>query len=163
MSTVAVIGFSNVSVSEDMGMVPVCVTVERPQTQCPIDFPFNISFSTIDDEAGGCVLFLNCPCTLHAFCLHLEISVSPDDFTAFEATRKFPVCSSSLCVNISINDDIILEKDELFQVFVMVENQQNIILYQSDVFVLVKDNKKGVNWCFIFLPIRVILPNDNIS
>ena len=80
------------------------------------------------------------------FCLHFETLVSPDDFTAFQATRKFPVCTTSLCVNIFINDDTILEKNEFFKVFVMVENQENITLHQSDVFVLVIDNDKGMNW-----------------
>ena len=69
--------------------------------------------------------------------------MSPDDFTAFEATMKFPVCTTSLCVNILINDDTILEKNEFFKVFVIVENEDNITLHQSDVFVLVMDNEKG--------------------
>ena len=69
--------------------------------------------------------------------------MSPYDFTAFEATRKFPVCTTSLCVDIFINDDTILEKNEFFKVFVMLENQENITLHQSDVFVLVMDNEKG--------------------
>ena len=82
-----------------------------------------------------------------------ETSVSPDDFTAFEATRKFPVCTTSLCVDIFINDDTILEKNEFFKVFVMVENQENITLRQSDVFVLVMDNEKGMNWLSNEIPI----------
>ena len=69
--------------------------------------------------------------------------MSPDDFTAFETTRKFPVCTTSLCFSIFINDDTILEKNEFFKVIVMVEHQENITLHQSDVFVLVMDNEKG--------------------
>ena len=79
--------------------------------------------------------------------------MSPDDFTAFEATRKFPVCTTSLCVSIFVNDDTILEKNEFFKVIVMVENEENITLHQSDVFVLVMDNEKGMNWLLNEIPI----------
>lgn len=142
------------SVSEEMGMVSVCFTVERPPIECPVDFSFNIAFSTMDDEAGiGLCCFISCFRILHAFCLYFETSVSSEDFTAFKATRKFPVCTTSLCVNIFINDDTILEKNEFFKVFVMVENQENITLHQSDVFVLVMDNEKGMNWLSNEIPI----------
>ena len=40
------------SVSEEVGMVSVCVKVERPPIECPVDFSFYITFSTMDDEAG---------------------------------------------------------------------------------------------------------------
>ena len=55
--TVTVLGLNNVSVSEDMGVVSVCVTVERPQIDCPNEYPFNITFFTTDDEAGGLEFF----------------------------------------------------------------------------------------------------------
>ena len=49
------------SVSEEVGMVSVCVTVERPQIRCPVEFSFNTKFSTMDDEAGiGLCCFRSC-------------------------------------------------------------------------------------------------------
>ena len=96
--------------------------------------------------------------------------MSPDDFMAFEATREFPVCTSSLCVNISINDDTTLETDEVFKVMVTVENEEPVRVNQSIIYVMIKDNKKGVNW-FSFKSeislqhtlIRVILPSISVS
>ena len=109
-------------------------------------------------------------CISHAFCLYINTSVSPDDFMAFEVTRKFPVCNSSLCVNISINDDKTLENDEVFKVMVTVEDEEPVSVNQSNVSVMIKDNKKGVNW-FSFKTelslrhtlIRVILPSISVS
>ena len=57
------------SVSEDMGVVSVCVTVERPQIDCPNDYPFDITFSTIDDEAGGLEFFGSCKDAFHMYLL----------------------------------------------------------------------------------------------
>ena len=64
-STATVLRSNNVSVSEDMEVVSVCVTVERPQVDCPIDYPFTIIFSTIDDEAGGFEFFGSCKDAFH--------------------------------------------------------------------------------------------------
>ena len=41
------------SVSEDVGVVEVCVVVTSPEISCPIQFPFNISLSTADGSAGS--------------------------------------------------------------------------------------------------------------
>ena len=123
-------------------------------------------------QVGLSFFFGSCKkiCISHAFCLYLETSVSPDDFTAFEATREFPVCTTSLCVNISISDDTTLENDEVFKVMVTVENEESVSVNQSNVSVMIKDNKKGINW-FSFKTeislqhtlIRVILPSMSIS
>ena len=52
--TDAVVGLEriNQSVSEDVGVVEVCVVVTSPDIQCPIEFPFNVSLSTADGGAG---------------------------------------------------------------------------------------------------------------
>ena len=95
--------------------------------------------------------------------------MSPDDFMAFEATRKFPVCTSSLCVNISINDDITLETDEMFKLLVIVEDDESVRVNQSIIYVTIKDNKEGVNWLSFkseislqHTLIRVILPSISV-
>ena len=40
------------SVSEDVGVVEVCVVVTSPDINCPVEFPFNIGVSTVDGSAG---------------------------------------------------------------------------------------------------------------
>ena len=46
------------SVTEGDEDVEVCVIVSSPNNDCPIDFPFNIDFSTSDDSAGKYTLCL---------------------------------------------------------------------------------------------------------
>ena len=41
------------NVSEDVGVVEVCTVVYSPSLGCPISYPFNVSFSTIDGTAGN--------------------------------------------------------------------------------------------------------------
>ena len=40
------------TVSEDEGMVEVCAIVTSPDIMCPIEFPFQVNFSTTDGTAG---------------------------------------------------------------------------------------------------------------
>ena len=58
------------SVSEDIEVVSVCVTVDKPQIDCPIDYPFDITFSTVDDEAGGFEFLERCK-SMHFTCILL--------------------------------------------------------------------------------------------
>lgn len=39
-------------VSESLGAVLLCAVVSFPLIECPIEFPFNLSFSTCDRLAG---------------------------------------------------------------------------------------------------------------
>ena len=39
-------------VSEDVGVVELCVNVSLPETDCPIPFPFEVKLSTHDGSAG---------------------------------------------------------------------------------------------------------------
>ena len=39
-------------VSEDEGLVELCVNVSFPDTECPIKFPFNLNIATHDGSAG---------------------------------------------------------------------------------------------------------------
>ena len=51
----AVVGLERtLQVSEDDGVIDVCIIVTSPDgnVPCPIAFPFNISLSTTDDSAG---------------------------------------------------------------------------------------------------------------
>ena len=52
--TEAVVGLENTSytVLESVGVVEVCTIVYSPNLPCPIDHPFNVSFSTDDRTAG---------------------------------------------------------------------------------------------------------------
>ena len=53
--TAAVVGLERTfyQLSEDTGVVEVCAIVTNPTIDCPIDFPFNISFSKTDTTAGN--------------------------------------------------------------------------------------------------------------
>ena len=50
----AVVGLEKTiyNVSENVGMVEVCVIVYSPTVDCPIEFAFNVSLSTRDGTAG---------------------------------------------------------------------------------------------------------------
>ena len=64
--------------------------------------------------------------------------VSPDDFAPYDVTVAFEECTSSLCVNITINDDSTLEEEEEFDV--LVGGSVNLITM-----VLIADNE-GMYW-----------------
>ena len=53
--TEAVVGLERTSytVFESVGVVEVCTIVYSPNLRCPIDHPFNVSFSTDDGTAGN--------------------------------------------------------------------------------------------------------------
>ena len=78
----------------------------------------------------------------------IQHAVSPADFTASEATGEFPVCTTSLCVDIVIKDDTTLEKEETFYVLVMLGLGEevflpNITLTQEEATVSILDNDDG--------------------
>ena len=64
--------------------------------------------------------------------------VSPDDFAPYDTTVTFEECTTSLCVNITINDDSTLEEEEEFDV--LVGGSVNLITM-----VLIADNE-GMYW-----------------
>ena len=55
----AVVGLQQISyeIYEDVDVVEVCAVVLSPSIDCPIQFPFNVTFTTvtlsIDDKAGN--------------------------------------------------------------------------------------------------------------
>ena len=53
--TEAVVGLENPDyfISERATMVEVCTIVYSPNLPCPIDHPFKVRFSTVDDIAGN--------------------------------------------------------------------------------------------------------------
>ena len=76
----------------------------------------------------------------------VQPSVSPADFTASEATREFPVCTSSLCVDIVIKEDTTLEKEETFCILIELGFEaflRNVTLTQEEVTVSILDNDDG--------------------
>ena len=50
----AVVGLERTfyQVSEDVGVVEVCVIVYSPTDECPIEFPFNVTLNTTDCSTG---------------------------------------------------------------------------------------------------------------
>ena len=57
--TKAVVGLKRTSytVLENVGVMEVCTIVYSSSLPCPIDFPFDVEFSTNDSSAGKCVVF----------------------------------------------------------------------------------------------------------
>ena len=70
--------------------------------------------------------------------------VSPDDFAPYNVTVEFEECTTSLCVNITINDDSTLEEEEEFDVLVVLNSeasQHKIILIPNQAMVFIMDNE----------------------
>ncbi|CAI8027924.1 hypothetical protein GBAR_LOCUS15904, partial [Geodia barretti] len=123
---VALLGITrnNINVAEDVGHAQVCVAVETSSMECPLDYPFDVQVRTIDYSA-----------------------VSPDNFTAQKMTLTFPPCTPSLCVNITINDDSTLEKEEVFNVLLDLDggaSEHNITLVKNKTMVVIMDNDVDV-------------------
>ena len=55
----AVVGLEQTffSVSEDVGYVKLCAVVTFPDIVCPIEFPFDVGFSTADGTAGTVITY----------------------------------------------------------------------------------------------------------
>ena len=58
--TVAVVGLERTlyEISEDVGVVEVCVTVYEPNETCPISFSFDVSLTSRLDSAGNWQLYV---------------------------------------------------------------------------------------------------------
>ena len=71
LTTAAVVGLETTfyQVSEDVGVVEVCAVVRNPTILCPIAFPFNVNFSTVDKTAGNYLLLWN---NLYLICIHVQ-------------------------------------------------------------------------------------------
>ena len=156
--------------AEEDGNTRVCVTVTSPEIECPLDSPSGISltFSTISKTAGtgfhlrqvlhktgsGCMISCDPNMTgiivlkaqystpVYFFCPTLL--VSRDDFAPYNMIVTFEECTSSLCVNIAINDDSTLEEEEEFDVLVDLNieaSQHKITLIQNQAMVFITDNE----------------------
>ena len=71
---------------------------------------------------------------------------SPGNSVACEAFIEFPVCTTSLCVDMLIKEDTTLEKEERFLVFVILgleEFLSNITVTKDTVIVSILDNDDG--------------------
>ena len=101
------------SVNESEGVVEVCAVMYSPSTECPIAFPFNVSLSTVDDSAGIVGDKLLCS---SISCMILYSAVAPMDYGALSTILMFAGCQNRNCVNISIEDDAVVENAELFNV-----------------------------------------------
>ena len=84
--------------------------------------------------------------------LNQLFSVSPDNFTAQKMTLTFPPCTPSLCVNITINDDSTLEKEEVFNVLLDLDggaSEHNITLVKNKTMVVIMDNDGKNQYLYI--------------
>ena len=69
------------SVLEGVGMVELCAVVYEPNITCPIEFPFNVSLSTVNGTAGmvscasqytGLIMHYMTVCIIHT-CIHMHL------------------------------------------------------------------------------------------
>ena len=119
MPPAAVVGLERTfyQVSEDVGVVEVCAIVFSPNgiISCPIAFSFDVSLSTNDNSAGegvngGYVKYSTDFVTV-------LFPVSPMDYAAeISAILTFAACQRRRCVNVTIENDAVLEDAESFDV-----------------------------------------------
>ena len=92
-------------------MVVCAIVYEPDETDCPINFPFDVELFTNDSSAGT---------TLHNISIMFEISLSlsesTKDYRALSSILEFEACDTRQCENVIINDDLILELEEFFRV-----------------------------------------------
>ena len=135
----ALVGLEKVvySVSEDTDVAELCAVVTNPTTNCPIDFPFNVSLLTHDKSAGK---------TRHIYCqwqICITLStVNHTDYSAPSVTLKFATCETRQCLNVSIMDDVVDEPEESFSYTLerLVNLDPRIILAPSAGEVFILDN-----------------------
>ena len=80
--------------------------------------------------------------------------MSPDDFEGYEIQTAFSLCTKRLCVNITINEDTVLEKEELFYVSMslgMYVTKSFIIFNGTLLPIVIVDDDKGTNECLLTL------------
>ena len=118
----AVVGLERTfyQVSEDVGVVEVCAIVYSPDgtIPCPIAFPFDVSLSTNDNSAGKCVhWWIEYTVKYKTDCLTVLTTVSPMDYIAVSFPfLMFGACERRRCVNVTIENDVVLEDTESFDV-----------------------------------------------
>ena len=89
----------------------VCAIVYEPnETDCPINFPFDVELFTNDSSAGTKIL------TVSKFLKFLSLSESTKDYRALSSILEFEACDTRQCEDVIINDDLILELEEFFRV-----------------------------------------------
>ena len=96
-------------VSELVGVVEVCTVVFMPVIAvCPIQFPFNIMFSTTDNTAGNDI-------AMQAMTVYIcNIPVATMDYGSVSMIVWFATCQRRECVNITIENDGVAEPLESF-------------------------------------------------
>ena len=100
-------------VSELVGVVEVCTVVFMPVIAvCPIQFPFNIMFSTTDNTAGNVyTVFI----AMQAMTVYFyNIPVATMDYGSVSMIVWFATCHRRECVNITIENDGVAEPLESF-------------------------------------------------
>jgi hypothetical protein len=94
-------------VIEDEGVVEVCIVIDHvTDIDCPIEFSFNFSVSTVDGSA-----------------------VAPLDYVNMRHMLKFDKCETRRCVNVTVNNDITLEQEESFVITVTLEEDISVFYY----------------------------------
>ena len=125
--TDAVVGLERTfyNVSEMVGVMEVCTIVYSPSLPCPVDFPFEVKFSTDDSSAGKMcgIFYTHIILTVWYFYTHYvdciriyPTPVTPMDYGAVSTTLTFPACATRACVDIHIVNDIQDEPDETFNI-----------------------------------------------
>ena len=91
-------------------MVEVCAVVYEPNvTECPIQFPFQVMFTTADNTAGKTKLDVN----TDPLVVPLS-AVATTDYSTVSTILQFSACQRRVCVNITIQSDGVPEQTESF-------------------------------------------------
>ena len=89
-------------VSEDIGLVELCVNVSSPDIDCPIEFPFQVRLST-SNGAAGMIIYTISKYTLSS---NYDVpTVAFSDYESLDVVVMFSECQRRKCVNVTIVDD----------------------------------------------------------
>ena len=126
--------------SESRRRVVVCAAVIAPSVGCPSTSPFSVSLLFLPGTAGNItrlqlLVFRSCICD------DANVVVTDSsDYVSEPQTLDFSSCSRRCCATINIVNDIQVEEDEFFNVFLQSSNQQLTLNSSSATIEINNDN-----------------------
>ena len=92
--------------------ISVCVIIQSPDVECPVDFSFSIVLLSRDKSAGVILIYsMYLPVSIAVVSFHSEAKY---DFKALSEIPVFKRCTKYICVDVTIIDDMDLEGTEQF-------------------------------------------------
>ena len=86
----------------------VCVVLKSSHEDCPVEFEFNLNLSVSGELLSICNCFVVSPSPL--------LPTASRDHTGTTTNITFKDCSRRVCKNVTVIDDMSLERDEIFSI-----------------------------------------------